>query len=771
MSAQFLQDYGEFIGRSGGRMVEDWAGVMAEALTNPWDAVAGINPFIDDDARYQAANRVMTGGRERAERTGHWLSGEYSQGALDIGESLGSRAQDLIQENDLASALVGTLEDPSLQLGLEMLPGVGGVLAKGGRIARRASQAEGAMERAFIKRNPDYLMDADTALPPGQKPLGQQMGGKQAGIIAGEKAIDNLKRSGADVMTSHGRKTGQELAEAMDAAKYMHSTGADPRDIWATTGMSLGTDDAWKWEIDDRQAVYNAPGTGVDPVQEMGPLVNVLNHPDLYKAYPKMEDIVADLDTSPGGTYYPNQFEFGREGLEDALVSKEWIQADRTSRDPRSLLLHEAQHGVQAREPGFDTGSNPTAAPPIYDEGLAESLDDWASTLASSGMDMDTMPGYVFNKNNMPMDGDDLEMTIFDQASWISKDMGWDTEAMYDAIDDHFGGGPLNTMVDSGYDSYMRSSGENEARTVQMRQDSSPAWRKEYPLDEGAPINREDRWMSEPGAREVSAWGGGGGGGNKPAKAPTYITTPTEYQKPAVPGEANRLVPKNRKVIPETLKTQFTGRGDDFRGITETEDGSKFAATDYSGVQCTGFACAVKHKLEPGRAEVFGFDEKSNPDAGVNVAAGGHDFAVVDNRYIVDPWLSEVESGNITTHKGEKLDVGGQVVFDMKKDQELIKQIYGDQDKWKQMEVPDRPFFDESAGSGLFESTQVGRPATRTGPGLPGHTLARVGLGREEAQTLREQGRESRGRRATQSQVEGPEGYGQERVHPVLRHQ
>jgi hypothetical protein len=797
MAVEFLKDYGEFVGRSGARMLEGWAGVVAESLLNPGDAFAGINPFASDDARYQAANRILEGAKERTEKAGHWLSGEYSQGALDIGTSLQDAAGDVIEDSPLAQALVGTLEDPSLQLGLELLPGVGGVLGKASRVARRASPAE-AIEQAFLKRNPDYLHQADPMLPPGQKPLGQQMGGKQAGIIAGEQAIANLRRSGDSVMTSHGRKSGDQLAEDMGRAQNMLNEGADADDIWWATGMNLGVDDAWKFEIDDRTSQF-VPGDartevtfGANEKYYQGKLPDFLQHEDLYKAYPKMEDLEAELAFEPGGAYYPNMY-----GDDGSATQIEWINVDKNSRDPRSLLLHEAQHAVQAREPGFDTGSNPTAAPALYDEDLPGQLDDWMETLHESGVD--NIPHGFLSSQNMPVDGDELEMVIHDQASWVNSHLDDTSMAYeYEMIEDHFGPEPLNLRVESGYDSYMRSAGENEARTVQMRADANPAWRLAHPLDEDAPVNREDRWLSDESERGVTAWSperaqtmwdteidresypgqeqdevysivshpetgeqvgqmsafkrddgtyqmdetaeiydeyqrqGAGTAAlaslvddvgtlhrsqseapgmvalmdvlakkgyqltDDTISTPPSVTTPTGYQKPAVPGEAIRLGPRNRKAVPETLKKEFTNRDDDFWGVTFDDDGISQFESGYSGIQCTGFACAVKHKLEPGRAKVMGYMEGDNPKAGSNDLADGHDFALVDDRYIVDPWLSEVENGKITTHDGKKIDTGGQIVFDLKKDGDLIDKIYGDQEAWKEVKTPDRPFFDES---------------------------------------------------------------------------
>ena len=64
-------------------------------------------------------------------------------------------------------------------------------------------------------------------------------------------------------------------------------------------------------------------------------------------------------------------------------------------------------------------------------------------------------------------------------------------------------------------------------------------------------------------------------------------------------------------------------------------------------------------------------DNPSVTHAGV-IVAGGHDFALIDDRYIVDLWIS--------LYTGEE----EQVVYDLSKpsDHEKIHAIYGDPVNW-----------------------------------------------------------------------------------------
>lgn len=132
---------------------------------------------------------------------------------------------------------------------------------------------------------------------------------------------------------------------------------------------------------------------------------------------------------------------------------------------------------------------------------------------------------------------------------------------------------------------------------------------------------------------------------------------------------------------------------DEFYGIDVEDIGggvgeTQFRDSGYSGTQGIGYAYAIRDKLGEGRVRVRGFFEGDNPgtifggrDPQFDTVADGHDFAVVDDRYIVDPWVTEFVSG---------IDRG---VFDLMDpaDRDMISRIYGDPEKWSGLaglEVP-----------------------------------------------------------------------------------
>jgi hypothetical protein len=97
-----------------------------------------------------------------------------------------------------------------------------------------------------------------------------------------------------------------------------------------------------------------------------------------------------------------------------------------------------------------------------------------------------------------------------------------------------------------------------------------------------------------------------------------------------------------------------------------------------SAVCCTDYAAVIFLTL-PGRVQIFGFANDENPDSKVardELHVGGHDFAVVDGRYIVDPWPRLVPCAF------------DQMVFDMQgAGAEQTLEYYGPQSCWTRMSL------------------------------------------------------------------------------------
>lgn len=93
---------------------------------------------------------------------------------------------------------------------------------------------------------------------------------------------------------------------------------------------------------------------------------------------------------------------------------------------------------------------------------------------------------------------------------------------------------------------------------------------------------------------------------------------------------------------------------------------------------CTSWAKYVR-RIYGKRAELFGFLDKGNPESAIAQAFGGHDFALLDGRFIVDGWLNDNDL-MAATMNGREL----RSVYDLEcpADDDDIRALYGSRDKW-----------------------------------------------------------------------------------------
>lgn len=169
------------------------------------------------------------------------------------------------------------------------------------------------------------------------------------GMIAGERSLTANKA-------------------ALAIAKNMAKRGKDKDSIFARTGWWQGSDDEWRYEIHDPPAEKSY----MLPMKETLPANQLLQHPDLWKAYPSLGntrvEIGGSLPEGYGGDYIP-----GRLRLSPDYAYKTDLG--------HSITSHELQHGIQAIEnfaPGGDpaaweaAGATPTEAEEIYNRTAGE---------------------------------------------------------------------------------------------------------------------------------------------------------------------------------------------------------------------------------------------------------------------------------------------------------------------------------------------------------------------------------------------------------------
>ena len=150
-----------------------------------------------------------------------------------------------------------------------------------------------------------------------------------------------------------GEKAQTADLSLLQQAKLRVEQGEDAEQVRQDTGWHQGADAKWRFEIDDSRADWKIPFAQI-PESELFkqehllPLTDVLDHPELFAAYPQLEKITV--------VKRAGLFDFG--GLQ-GWFNNDTLELGLTpyAKDPLSTLLHEVQHVVQMYE-GFAKGGN-----------------------------------------------------------------------------------------------------------------------------------------------------------------------------------------------------------------------------------------------------------------------------------------------------------------------------------------------------------------------------------------------------------------------------
>ena len=169
---------------------------------------------------------------------------------------------------------------------------------------------------------------------------------------------------------------------ALARARQMQSSGAPREQIWQQEGWFQGPDKKWRFEIDDSKSsladISKRPILNREGGDNISPLHQTLFHPELFDAYPGLKYAEFQAVPGNGAAYRPKS---GR--LQERI---------NVGRDGETLpaTLHEAQHGVQAREKFALGGSPETAAADVqnYISGQLRELRPTPTTVVSA----DTIP-------------------------------------------------------------------------------------------------------------------------------------------------------------------------------------------------------------------------------------------------------------------------------------------------------------------------------------------------------------------------------------------
>jgi hypothetical protein len=132
----------------------------------------------------------------------------------------------------------------------------------------------------------------------------------------------------------------------LDTAKEMEAANKSAEDIFIATGWEKGADNKWKYDLQEGVVEFKN--------KKNGKASEVINYPELFKAYPKAKniDIVFMNSDKFEGMYIPSK---NRIMLSNSLSDSE----------AKSTLLHEVQHFIQHEE-GFAVGGNSQTIKDLY---------------------------------------------------------------------------------------------------------------------------------------------------------------------------------------------------------------------------------------------------------------------------------------------------------------------------------------------------------------------------------------------------------------------
>ena len=239
-----------------------------------------------------------------------------------------------------------------------------------------------------------YHTEAVRAIDGGSGATPAQEAQRASSAIQKETSAASERKTGPPARFSYaGRNANGANLESLREAQEMQAAGADMESIRKATGWHEGMDGKWRWEIDDSKMEYHRAGDALfgrnhpeyaeqqrlerkmlygeltDTEQarlraltetwgrernrlservERGNarLEDVLDHEELFRAYPQLRHVRVVFDEMPKGVLGS----FSAEGNQ-ITISEELRDA------PQDVLIHEIQHAIQNAE-GFAKGSN-----------------------------------------------------------------------------------------------------------------------------------------------------------------------------------------------------------------------------------------------------------------------------------------------------------------------------------------------------------------------------------------------------------------------------
>lgn len=283
----------------------------------------------------------------------------------------------------------------------------------------------------------------------------------------------------------------------LSIARQMEDADKDAKTIKLATGWERGADGKWRYEISDANIKDTIDlGKGIskkrleeDMLWNSGRLGNVIEAPELFKAYPQLKDVHIETDSIVNDV--PSNGEY------NANWNRITIHADRL-KYLNSILNHEIQHAIQHIE-GFATGGTPEHVEKEFDaaktewraRAYAHELEETAKELGGEYnlTEVENALGKEYKELGMEDLLPDKETRI-KGANYFAR--GYADRSMDEAIRrfrlDESAGSDFNPYVE-----YMHIAGEVEARNVSARLGMTPEERRRTLALETEDVSREDQ--------------------------------------------------------------------------------------------------------------------------------------------------------------------------------------------------------------------------------------------------------------------------------------
>lgn len=263
---------------------------------------------------------------------------------------------------------------------------------------------------------------------------------------------DNIRFSLAGERGAAAADKAEERTFRMDnlsVARKMEEKKKDAKAIKMATGWERGADGKWRYEMPDAKIkdTMDVGGGHIvkryedDMLWNGGKLFDVIDAPELFKAYPQLKGVRIDTDAIMNDM--PSHGEY------DSKTNTITIHADEL-KYMNDILNHEIQHAIQGIE-GFATGGSPT-----------------------------TIRGEVkkrFNEVTKQIKQLRAEGKEGEAKALIEKNRG-----LYDAY-----------MKNDDFNSYKSLAGEVEARNVQERMNMTPEERRKTLAESTEDVARKDQ--------------------------------------------------------------------------------------------------------------------------------------------------------------------------------------------------------------------------------------------------------------------------------------